>query len=119
MKNYLKNIKRVDDFRRALKNEVADHFKGLEMYGFLDDLNENQKITALAFGFDVITIVYNPIQKRYTMQERKKYDKALNSIDVLIKLYREYIDKQDKLIAQLKQKLAEVKNDARRDRASH
>lgn len=119
MKNYLKNIKRVDDFRKALKDEVVDHFKGLEMYGFLDGLNENQKIKTLTFGFAVIKIVYNPIQKRYTMQERKKYDKALNSIDGLIKSYREYIDKQDKLIAQLKKKLAEVQNDARRDRESH
>lgn len=111
----LKNIKRVDDFYKALKNEVVDHFKGLELYGFLDGFDEKQKRVVLSFGIGVIRLVYNPIQKRYTMQERKKYDKALNSIDRLIKLYREYIDKQDELIAQLKKKLAEAQNDTRRD----
>ena len=114
-KQQVKDIKRTDDFYRALKDEVADHFKGLEMYGFLDGLDEKQKRVVLSFGIGVINLIYNPIQKRYTMQERKKYDKAMNSIDSLIQSYREYIDKQDKLIAQLKQKLAEAQNDTRRD----
>ena len=117
-KQKLKDIKRTDDFYRALKNEVVERFKDYERC-FLDDFDERQKRKVLSFGLDVISIVYNPIQKRYTMRERKKYDKALNSIDWLIKSYREHIDKQDKLIAQLKQKLAEVKNDTRRDRDSH
>ena len=108
-KQKLKDIKRTDDFYRALKNEVTELFYGYKECGLLNDFDESQKRLILEFGWHVLNIVYNPIQKRYTMRERKKYDKALNSIDGLIKSYREHIDKQDKLIAQLKQKLAEVK----------
>ena len=115
MNKNLKNIKSVADFYNALKNEVLELFHTYERYGIFDGLDEKQKKNCLGFGIRVINLIYNPIQKRYTMQERKKYDKALNSIDGLIKSYREHIDKQDKLIAQLKQKLAEVKNDTRRD----
>lgn len=115
MKNYLKNIKRVDDFYKALKNEVLELFHAYEHYGIFDGLDEKQKKNCLGFGIHIIRLIYNPIQKRYTMQERKKYDKALNSIDGLIKSYRDHIDKQDELIAQLKKKLAEVKIEKRRD----
>lgn len=111
----LKNIKSIADFYKALKNEVIELFNGYEGCGIFDGLDEKQKKNCLGFGIHIISLIYNPIQKRYTMQERKKYDKALNSIDGLIKSYREQIDKQDELIAQLKKKLAEVQNDTRRD----
>ena len=119
MDKNLKNIKSVADFYKALKNEVLELFHAYEHYGIFDGLDEKQKKNCLCFGNHIISLIYNPIQKRYTMQERKKYDKALNSIDGLIKSYREYIDKQDELIAQLKKKLAEVQNDTRRDRESY
>lgn len=115
MNKNLKNIKSVADFYIALKNEVLELFHAYEHYGIFDGLDEKQKKNCLGFGIHIIRLIYNPIQKRYTMQERKKYDKAMNSIDSLIQSYREHIDKQDKLIAQLKQKLAEAQNDTRRD----
>lgn len=92
------DIKSVQDFYKALKEKVANLFNSYEKCGIFDDWTEKQKKECFGFGVHIISIIYNPIQKRYTKQERKKYEKILNN-------YEDACNKKDQQIAELKERL--------------
>ena len=86
-KQKLKDIKRVDEFYYALRNEVQELFDGYVNCGIFDGLSTEQKKDILGFGNNVLSNVYNPIQKRYTQQVKKKYEKLLKQSDDLVGKY--------------------------------
>lgn len=93
------DIKSVQDFYKALRDEAANLFNGYERCGIFDGWTEQQKKECFGFGTHILSIVYNPIQKRYTKQERKKYEKIVNN-------YEEICKRKDIQIKDLQSKLA-------------
>ena len=79
------DIKSVQDFYKALRDEVANLFNGYEKCRIFDGWTEQQKKECFGFGTHILSIVYNPIQKRYTKQERKKYDKIIDNYEKICK----------------------------------
>lgn len=71
------DIKSAKEFYKELRNLVANHFNSYDSVGMLDGMTERQKKIVFEFGCGCISLIYNPIQKRYTKQERKKYDKQI------------------------------------------
>lgn len=94
------DIKSVQDFYKALRDEVAKLFNDYERYGIFDGWTEKQKKECFGFGTHILSIVYNPIQKRYTKQERKKYDKIIDD-------YEEICKRKNRQIKNLQSQLAE------------
>lgn len=92
------DIKSVQDFYKALRDEVANLFNGYEKCGIFDGWTEQQKKECFGFGTHILSIIYNPIQKRYTKQERKKYEKIVNDYEEICKL-------QGQQIAELEERL--------------
>lgn len=78
MKNKkIEDIKNISEFYQALKGIVVNRFYDFERVEAFDGMTEKQKRYVLEFGYVVLAEVYNPIQKRYTKQTRKKYEKIL------------------------------------------
>lgn len=94
------DIKSVKNFYKALRDEVANTFNSYERGGIFDGWTEQQKKECFGFGTHILSIVYNPIQKRYTKQERKKYEKIVNK-------YEDICKRQDQQITDLQKQLAE------------
>lgn len=107
-KQKLDEIKTTNEFYQALRDRVTDLFNDYDRTRVFEGLSEKEKNTILQFGRGVLSVVYNPIQKRYTKQERKKYDKIINEYDVTLGYYiHKFGDMQDQ-IAELEDKLEKM-----------
>lgn len=73
-------IKNVNEFYKGLRNKVANLFNLYDKVEMFKGMTEKQKRTIFEFGCACLSEVYNPIQKRYTKQERKKAELKLKQI---------------------------------------
>lgn len=72
------DIKNVGEFYQALKKEiVVELFNSYDKCGVFEWATDEQKKDVLEFGCAVLSNVYNPIQKRYTQQEKNKNKKII------------------------------------------
>lgn len=81
------DIKNVGEFYNQLKEIVANTFNSWDECGLFDGLTEKQKRDIYYFGCCLLSRIYTPIQKRYTMQERKKYNKQIVFYENSLKKY--------------------------------
>lgn len=72
------DIKNVGEFYQTLKKEiVVELFNSYDKCGVFEWATDEQKKDVLEFGCAVLSNVYNPIQKRYTQQEKNKNKKII------------------------------------------
>ena len=96
------DIKNVGEFYNKLKEIVANAFNSWDECGLFDGLTEKQKRNIYLFGCCLLSRIYTPIQKRYTMQERKKYNKQIAFYENYLKKYKD----ENQQLKQLQKELA-------------
>ena len=108
LKQKIDEIKTTTEFYQALRDRVDSLFNGYERVGCFEGLSEQEKKTIFQFGCAVLSDVYNPIQKRYTKQERRKAEKITKEYDDIIAYYVHKFRTMQDQIAELEDKLEKM-----------
>ena len=105
----IEDIKSVNEFYNALKGIVVNTFNSYDNGKFFDGWTEEQKKLLYGFGTHILSNVYEPIRKRYTKQERKKYEKILNDCNEFLGQYQKQVKDLQLQLAHQKEMWNELK----------